>query len=49
MKIMHSNFVKSQERDVKYKNRNKNDVNNDEDFAQYVEEQHNTRKMSNIL
>ena len=33
MKIMHGNYIKSQELDVKYKNRNKNDVNTDEDFA----------------
>jgi len=38
MKIMHANYVKSKELDVKYKNRSKNDVSTDEDFAVYVEE-----------
>jgi hypothetical protein len=49
MKIMHQNYLKSAERDALYRNRDKRDLEIDEDYAQYVDEQTNTRKMSNIL
>jgi hypothetical protein len=49
MKIMHSNYIKSKERDALYRNRDAKDLEQDEEYAQYVEEQANTRKMSNIL
>jgi hypothetical protein len=49
MKIMHQNYLKSAERDAIYRNRDKKDLETDEDYAQYVDEQTNTRKMSNIL
>lgn len=49
MKIMHLNYIKSQEKDALYRNRDQKDLGTDEEFAQYVEEKNNTRKMSNIL
>ena len=49
MRIMTSNYMRSQERDALYRNRDKKDLETDDDYAQYVDEQANTRKMSNIL
>lgn len=49
MRIMTQNYMRSQERDAMYRNRDKKDLETDEDYAQYVDEQANTRKMSNIL
>jgi hypothetical protein len=38
MKIMHQNYLKSAERDAIYRNRDKRDLEIDEDYARYVDE-----------
>lgn len=49
MRIMTSNYMKSTEREALYKNRTKKDLERDEEYAQFAEEQANTRKMAHIL
>ena len=46
---MTSNYIKSIEFDKKYKNREHQDITNDEAYTKFKEEETNTKKMSTIL
>ena len=47
--IMNSNYVKGGAIEQKYRNRTKQDSDQDPEWAKYKEEKHNSQKMSTIL
>ncbi len=49
MHIMNTNYVKGLEMEKKFFNRNKKDLQNDEEYLQYKEDKMNTMKMATIL
>lgn len=49
MRIMTSNYIKSVEFEKRYRNRDQQDVIQDDEYVKFKEEETNTKKMSTIL
>lgn len=49
IRIMNNTYIKGHEFDKKYKNRSQMDVQGDEEYVKFKEDETNTKKMSTIL
>jgi len=49
MRIMTNRYVRGKELEIKYRNMDQREIANNEEYAKYIEEETNTKKMSSIL